>query len=107
MQPVWYFHGSAQYHIPTELSGLTIGEQLLIQIVAPYVPIVHIKNGVLGSKGHTCSFMQEVSEHCVVLPRHPKKVTALKFIRHYKSSRGDVKSRIYNFRRFKVMLALQ
>eukprot|EP00972_Heterocapsa_arctica_P025661 3776097-Heterocapsa_arctica.AAC.1 len=51
--------------------------------------------------------MQEVSELCVVLPRHPKKVTALKFIRHYKSSSGDVKSRIYNVRRFKVMLALQ
>jgi hypothetical protein len=107
MQPVWYLQGSAQYHIPKELSGLTIGEQLLIQIVAPYVPIVHIKNGVLGSKGHTCSFMQEVSELCVVLPRHPNKVTALKFIRHYKSSNGDIKSRIYNVRRFKVMLALQ
>eukprot|EP00978_Attheya_sp_CCMP212_P006512 scaffold15011_cov59-Attheya_sp.AAC.2 len=51
--------------------------------------------------------MQEVSELCVVLPRHPNKVTALKFIRHYRSSSGDVKSRIYSIRRLNVMLALQ
>ena len=83
MQPVWYLEGVAQYVAPRELLDLTIGEQLLIQIIAPFVPIVHIKNGVLGSKGHTCSFMQEVSELCHVLPRQTSNVTALKFIRHY------------------------
>ena len=107
MQPVWYYQDVAQYDVPKALFNLTIGEQLLIQIIAPYVPIVHIKNGALGSKGHTCSFMQEVSELCHVLPRQPNNVTALKFIRHYKSSSGDVKSRIYKIRRFNVMLALQ
>ena len=107
MQPVWYLDGVAQYVAPKELLDLTIGEQLLIQIIAPFVPIVHIKNGVLGSRGHTCSFMQEVSELCHVLPRQPSNVTALKFIRHYKSSTGDVKSRIYSIRKSNVMGALQ
>jgi hypothetical protein len=50
MQPVWYLEGVAQYVAPKELLDLTIGEQLLIQIIAPFVPIVHIKMEFLAQK---------------------------------------------------------
>jgi hypothetical protein len=50
------------YHVPNELSGLREGEELLIQMVSPYVPFVHIKNGTLGIKGHVCSFPQRVQD---------------------------------------------
>jgi hypothetical protein len=43
--PVWFCaDGQPMYHVPNELSCLQEGEKLLIQMVSPYVPLLHIKN---------------------------------------------------------------
>jgi hypothetical protein len=47
------------YHVPNELSCLWEGEKLLIQMVSPYVPFLHIKNGTLGIKGMFVHFHNE------------------------------------------------
>ena len=62
MLPIWHDDdGTPQYHVPPELSELTVAEVLLIQRVSPLVPIVHIRNGTMGLKGHVCSYQQDVN----------------------------------------------
>ena len=105
VQPVWYDdNGEVQYHVPDELSSLTVGEQLLIQLVSPYVPIHHIKNGTLGIKGHVCSFSQNVNDVAQVLPH--LHVNAIKMIWNYTDSSGAVKSKAFLIRCNNVMNAL-
>jgi hypothetical protein len=61
--PVWYNDtGEVQYELPVELQSLRLGEKLLIQRFSCFVPIVHIRNGIMGLKGHCCCFKREVSE---------------------------------------------
>ena len=61
--PIWYTEeGAPQWHVPEVLSRLTIAEQMLIQRLSPYVPVLHIRNGVMGLKGHVCSFPQEIGK---------------------------------------------
>lgn len=68
--PTWVDeYEKTRYDIPPELTSLRVGEQLLIQLYSPYVPIVHIKNGVLGIKGHCISFMKDITEMTIQLPR--------------------------------------
>jgi hypothetical protein len=45
-----------KYTLPSELQHLTLAEKLLIQHISPLVPVVHIKNGILGTRGHVVSF---------------------------------------------------
>ena len=54
--PVWYRPDDTdkqdpQYHMPEELSGLTIGEKMIIQRLSTYVPVVRYNKGQLGCKG--------------------------------------------------------
>ena len=73
--PIWYDKkGIVQYHLPEELQCLREGEKLLIQQVAAYVPLLHLKDGQIGSRGHVCSFVQDISSICTVLPRLPDDV---------------------------------
>jgi hypothetical protein len=44
------------FDLPKELAHLTMAEKLLIQRVSPLVPVIHIKNGILGVRGHIVSF---------------------------------------------------
>jgi len=61
--PIWYNdEGMPQWHVPEVLKRLTIAEQMLIQRLSPYIPVLHIRNGVMGLKGHVCSFPQEIGE---------------------------------------------
>ena len=69
--PVWYNKDIVQYHLPEQLQCLREGEKLLIQQVAAYVPLLHLKDGQIESIGHVCSFVQEISSICAVLPRLP------------------------------------
>jgi hypothetical protein len=82
------------YHVPNEVSCLQEGEKLLIQMVSPYVPFVHIKNGTLGIKGHVCSFPQRVNDVYTTLPRLPSSAIFVKMVRSFKGEEGkfDVKS---------------
>jgi hypothetical protein len=82
MLPVWYDDQDVvQFHVPPELQGLRLGEQLLIQRLSCFVPIIHLKHGVMGLHGNCVCFRQDLSEICNVLPR--TRVNAIKIIRSY------------------------
>ena len=105
--PVWYDDNqTVHYTIPDELKDLTIAEILLIQRIAPLVPIVHIRNGTLGIKGHVCSFVQDISSVASSLPRLPESVKAVKMIRTYTDADGNHETRAYIVNRKRVMDAL-
>jgi hypothetical protein len=58
--PVWFSaDGQPMYHVPNELSCLQEGEKLLIQMVSPLFPFLHIKNGTLGIKDMFAHFLKE------------------------------------------------
>jgi hypothetical protein len=99
--------GVIQFHVPEELSCLREGEKLLIQMISPYVPLVHIRNGTLGSKGHVCSFPQNVQEVCTHLPRIPSSVEFVKMVRKFKNDDGDFGIKAFTIRRKEVLAALR
>jgi hypothetical protein len=104
--PVWYDEsGAVQFELPTELKDLRLGEQLLIQRFSCYVPLVHIRNGVMGLKGHCCCFKQEISEICNSLPR--TNVNAVKVVKSIRDSLGNNMTKAFFIRREKVMDALK
>ena len=106
--PVWYNDdGDVQWTVPEVLSCLRIGEQMLIQRYSPYAPLVHIKNGTFGCKGHVCCFPQDLSEVCHKFPRLPETVNAVKMVRHYSDSSGVENTQVYSVRREKVLAALR
>ena len=71
--PVWYMDGDPKnppnFHVPPELKNLSLAEKMLIQRVSPFVPLQHIKNGVMGLKGHVCAFEQKIEKLAMELPR--------------------------------------
>lgn len=69
-----------QYHIPEELSSLTMYEKLLIRRCANFVPTVHLRNGICAIKGHAVTFPQNIMELCDELPQ--RKETIVTFIRN-------------------------
>ena len=80
--PIWFDkNGIAQFHLPDELKCLKEGEKLLIQQVAAYVPLLHLQDGQIGSRGHVCSFVQDISSVCTVLPRLPSDVQFVKIVK--------------------------
>ena len=63
MLPVWFDEkGDPHYELPSELCDLEIGEKMLIQQLAPFVPLWHIWRDYVGIKGHVCSFPQRIEE---------------------------------------------
>ena len=108
MLPIWFDEdGTPMFHVPEELRVLREGEKLLIQMVSPYVPFVHIKNGTLGMKGHVCSFPQRVQDVCTTLPRLPTEATFVKMVRHFKGSDGEFGVKSFCVRRKIVIDALK
>ena len=104
--PIWYNDlGVKQYYIPGELEGLTVAEQLLIQRISGYVPLIHIKNGNFGIKGSCCAFRQDIKEVCTKLPR--QRVELVKYIRDFtRESNLPVNAKVLSVRRTKVLKAL-
>jgi hypothetical protein len=108
MLPIWIDDdGTTRFDVPKELSELRIAEILLIQRVAPLVPLHHIRNGTLGIKGHVCSFVQDISEVATVLPRLPSNVKAVKMIRTYTGSDGKPTTKTFVINRKRVLRALR
>jgi hypothetical protein len=104
--PVWYDDdGSVQFELPEELKDLRLGEQLLIQRFSCFVPLVHIKNGTMGIKGHCCCFKQDLADVCNDLPR--TKVNAVKVIKAIRQEIGSSIAKSFYIRRDKVMNALK
>ena len=82
MLPVWFDENhQVQYHVPQELQNLRLGEQLLIQRLSCFVPIVHIKHGIMGLHGNCVCFRQDIVDICNILPR--TRANAIKIIRSY------------------------
>ena len=71
--PVWYENGDKRnppnYHVPLELQNLTLAEKMLIQRISPFVALQHVRNGVMGLKGHVCAFEQKIDGLASQLPR--------------------------------------
>jgi len=99
LHPIWYEcdeHGNRirgddgehiiRYDIPTELSDLTMPEQLLIRRYAPIIPTRHIRNSNYGIQGNCVAFPQLIDSVCDVLPR--RKEAILTFIRQQKSNQS-------------------
>jgi hypothetical protein len=60
-----------------------------MQMVSPYMPFVHIKNGTLGIKGHVCSFPQSVQDLYTTLLRVPSSAAFVKMVRSFKGEEGE------------------
>ncbi len=105
--PTWIYNGKAMYSLPYELQNLTIAEKLLIQRVSPLIPIIHIKNGSLGSRGHVVSFYQDITGICNELPRLPSAVSIVKVIRSGTSKDGEGISNSFTINRQRVISALK
>ena len=105
--PIWIDDDKTKhYDIPPELQNLRLAEKMLIQRVSPCIPVVHIKNGVLGLKGHCIAFPQDITSICKELPR--VKCHLVRFIRHYGTKKDGITSKFQSLtvRRKKVLDAL-
>ena len=106
--PTWKDdHGNIRYDIPEELLDLRIGEKLIIQRASPLVPVVHIKSGTFGSRGHVCAFPQKIEELATILPRLPETCKAVKVLRTHKTKSGSILLKAYHIRKEKVLNALR
>ena len=75
---VWKLTNRKIHHeMPTELSGLRLGEKLLHQKAAAFVPLHHAWKDRVSVKGHVCSFLQAVNEVVTVLPCLPDNVNVV------------------------------
>lgn len=108
--PVWRDSvGNVMYSLPDELVGLSVAEKLLIQRVAVFVPLHHIKNGTMGLTGHVCAFEQNINGFLTSLPRLREDVTMLKVLKAMKAEIGSKSSvtKAFRVRRRKVLEALK
>src|SRR5688500_12089775 len=106
--PIWYDKQRImQYYLPQELKCLREGEKLLIQQVAAYVPLLHLKDGQIGSRGHVCSFAQDISSICTVLPRLPDDVQFVKVVKKYLQEGGEISSKMFLVRKKAVLDAME
>lgn len=104
--PIWYKDNEPQFHVPPELEDLKFGEKLLIQQATPYVPLVHIKNGTMGIRGHVCCFPSAIDTVCKILPRYPTELKLLKVVRSYQNNNNESSKRIFTIRKDRVLEAL-
>ena len=106
--PTWKTKNNIiKYTLPTELQHLTLAEKLLIQRVSPLVPVVHIKNGILGTRGHVVSFFQDVSGICTELPRLPTDITMIKVVRTGVTADGENVQNFFTVNCSRILNALK
>jgi hypothetical protein len=106
--PIWIDRdGKKHYNVPKVLLDLNLAEKLLIQRVSPFIPVIHIKNGSMGSRGHVCSFYQDITNICKVFPRLPSEVTMVKVIRSSLTKHGDAIEKAFTVNKEKVLIALE
>jgi len=104
--PTWTKNDKVMYELPQELSHLTIAEKVLIQRVSPLVPVIHIKNCILGVRGHIVSFFQDISGIAKALPRLPSEVSMVKVIRDSKTRCGNQIKKAFTVDKRRVLSAL-
>ena len=76
----------------------------MIQLVSAYVPLLHLQDGQIGSRGHVCSFVQDISTVCTVLPRLPDDVQFVKVVKTYLQEGGQKGSKMFVIRRKKFLM---
>jgi hypothetical protein len=108
--PIWYEDlpnkRNPRFDLPSELSCLREGEKLLIQQISCYVPLHHLRNGQIGSKGHVCCFEQDIEEVCTILPRLPCNVKIIRVVKQYQKEGGEIGKTTFCIRRKVVLAAL-
>jgi hypothetical protein len=105
--PTWINEfGEVQFSLPYILQYLTIAECLLIQQISPLIPLIHIKNGTLGSRGNIVSFNQDISGICMEFPRLPNDITVVKVIRSYVTKTGHNIHKSFIVNRYRIISAL-
>ena len=88
--PIWYDEtGQANYKVPNKLQVFTLAEKMLKQLVSPFVPLVHIKNGTMGISGHVCAFEQNVTSFVDTLPRLNTDTTVIRVLKSIRTEIGD------------------
>ena len=106
--PTWIDkNGRKRYDIPKVLLDLSLAEKLIIQQVSPFIPVIHIKNGSMGSRGHVVSFYQDITSICNVFPRLPSEVTMVKVVRSSLTKNGDAIEKAFNINKEKVLRSLE
>jgi hypothetical protein len=106
--PTWKTKNNIiKYTLPSELQHLTLAEKLLIQCVSPLVLVIHIKNGILGTRGHVVSFYQDISEICTELPRLPSDITMIKVVRTGVTSEGENIQNVFTVNHYRILNALK
>jgi hypothetical protein len=97
--PVWYKdddkNNMPNYHVPDELNSLSQAERMLVQLVSPFVPLHHIKNGTCGLSGHVCAYEQDVSEFVQRLPRRAEDTALLRVVKTIRTEIGGDKESTY------------
>ena len=94
-----------KYHVPNELKDLRIAEQMLIQRLSPYVPIVHLQKGKFALKRNCCTFRKDIQEVCNNLPT--KRIELIKYMKFIQRKNVEKPiAKILVVRRTKVMKAL-
>jgi hypothetical protein len=103
--PIWFDDdGVPQYHVPHELSCLTLAEKMLIQLASPFIPLQHIKNGTFGMTGHVCCFDQDLGNFVNTLPRRITDVCVLEVCKAVKNEIGGdtTRNEVYRVRKKQV-----
>lgn len=108
--PIWFDQdGEPQYHVPKELTGLSLAEMMLIQRASPFVPLRYIKNGVFGISGHVCTFEQDIKGWVDTLPRHKTDVTMISVLKTVQTEIGNdaaTQTTAYKVNKEKIEVAL-
>lgn len=118
LHPIWYERDQdgfikkgedgkeiVRYDIPPELQDLTMAEKLLIRRCSPFIPSMHIKNGIYGINGHCVCFPQDIDSMCTELPQ--TKSNMVIFVRHMSDNQyGKPHSRHYKVNKEKVLKTL-
>ena len=66
-----------------------------------------LKNGQIRSRGHVCSFVQDISSVCTELPRLPDDVQFVKVVKKYLQEGGGISSKMFTVRKKAVLDALK
>ena len=118
LHPVWYLVDSKgdyvldsqkkkipQFHVPKELSSLSMAEKLLIRRCSNFIPSVHIKSGIFGIRGHCVTFPQDITQMCDELPQ--RKESIVTFVRNIgNSSTSSISPSYLKVNKNKVIEAL-
>jgi hypothetical protein len=110
--PIWYENGDKnnmpQFYVPNELKNLSMAEKMLIQKVSPFVPMQHIKNGIMGLKGHVCAFEQDINELAQKLPRRKEDFDMIRIEQFVRQEIGSeaFQKKAFKVSRTKVLAAL-